>query len=70
VFEDALIEDGELIVVRTVAADGKSKATINGVSATACLPWLHLGENFVREKSAWTGSKPHHSEIFAAERVG
>jgi len=34
-FEDALIEDGELIVVRTVAADGKSKATANGVSATA-----------------------------------
>ena len=34
-FEDVLVEDGELIVTRTVAADGKSKATTNGVSATA-----------------------------------
>ena len=34
-FEDVLVEDGELIVTRTVAADGKSKATTNGVSTTA-----------------------------------
>ena len=45
-FEDALIEDGELIVVRTVAADGKSKATINGVSATAST-LATFGENLV-----------------------
>ena len=43
-FEDALIEDGELIVVRTVASDGKSKATTNGVSATTSTPvsYTHL----------------------------
>ena len=34
-FEDVLVEDGELILTRTVASDGKSKATANGVSATA-----------------------------------
>ena len=34
-FEDVLVEDGELILTRTVASDGKSKATTNGVSATA-----------------------------------
>jgi len=34
-FEDVLVEDGELIVTRTVSSDGKSKATTNGVSATA-----------------------------------
>ena len=34
-FEDVLVEDGELILMRTVASDGKSKATTNGVSATA-----------------------------------
>ena len=45
-FEDALIEDGELIVVRTVAADGKSKATTNGVSATAST-LASFGENLV-----------------------
>jgi len=45
-FEDALIEDGELIVVRTVAADGKSKATTNGVSATAST-LAAFGENLV-----------------------
>ncbi len=45
-FEDALIEDGELIVVRTVAADGKSKATTNGVSATAST-LATFGENLV-----------------------
>lgn len=45
-FEDALIEDGELIVVRTVAADGKSKATTNGVSATAST-LSSFGENLV-----------------------
>lgn len=33
--EDALIEDGELIITRTVSSDGKSKATTNGVSTTA-----------------------------------
>jgi len=45
-FENALIEDGELIVVRTVAADGKSKATTNGVSATAST-LAAFGENLV-----------------------
>lgn len=45
-FEDALVEDGELIVVRTVAADGKSKATTNGVSATAST-LASFGENLV-----------------------
>lgn len=45
-FEDTLLEDGELIVVRTVAADGKSKATTNGVSATAST-LSSLGENLV-----------------------
>jgi len=45
-FEEALIEDGELIVVRTVNADGKSKATTNGVSATAST-LATLGENLV-----------------------
>ena len=45
-FENALIEDGELIVVRTVAADGKSKATTNGVSTTAST-LATLGENLV-----------------------
>ena len=45
-FEEALIEDGELIVVRTVNADGKSKATTNGVSATAST-LTTLGENLV-----------------------
>ena len=34
-FEEALIEDGELIITRTVTLDGKSKGTTNGVSATA-----------------------------------
>ena len=46
IFEDALIEDGELIVVRTVSADGKSKATTNGVSATAST-LATFGENLV-----------------------
>ena len=45
-FEDALVEDGELIVTRTVAADGKSKATTNGVSATAST-LSAFGENLV-----------------------
>ncbi len=45
-FEDVLVEDGELIVTRTVAADGKSKATTNGVSATASTISA-LGENLV-----------------------
>ena len=45
-FEEVLIEDGELIVVRTVNADGKSKATTNGVSATAST-LATLGENLV-----------------------
>jgi DNA repair protein RecN (Recombination protein N) len=34
-FEEALVEDGELIITRTVTLDGKSKGTTNGVSATA-----------------------------------
>jgi DNA repair protein RecN (Recombination protein N) len=46
IFEDALIEDGELIVVRTVSADGKSKATTNGVSATAST-LATFGDNLV-----------------------
>jgi len=45
-FEDALVEDGELIVTRTVSADGKSKATTNGVSATAST-LSTVGENLV-----------------------
>ena len=45
-FEDVLVEDGELIVTRTVAADGRSKATTNGVSATASTISA-LGENLV-----------------------
>lgn len=45
-FEEILVEDGELIVVRTVAVDGKSKATTNGVSATAST-LASLGENLV-----------------------
>lgn len=45
-FEDALIEDGELIITRTVAADGKSKASTNGVSTTASV-LARIGENLV-----------------------
>jgi DNA repair protein RecN (Recombination protein N) len=45
-FEDVLVEDGELIVTRTVASDGKSKATTNGVSATAST-LSSIGENLV-----------------------
>ena len=45
-FEDVIVEDGELIVVRTVSSDGKSKATTNGVSATAST-LATLGENLV-----------------------
>jgi DNA repair protein RecN (Recombination protein N) len=45
-FEDVLVEDGELIVTRTVAADGKSKATTNGVSATTST-LSAVGENLV-----------------------
>jgi DNA repair protein RecN (Recombination protein N) len=45
-FENALVEDGELIVTRTVASDGKSKATTNGVSATATTLAV-VGENLV-----------------------
>ena len=45
-FEDVLVEDGELIVTRTVATDGKSKATTNGVSATAST-LSTVGENLV-----------------------
>jgi DNA repair protein RecN (Recombination protein N) len=45
-FEDVLVEDGELIVTRTVATDGKSKATTNGVSATAST-LSSVGENLV-----------------------
>lgn len=45
-FEDALIEDGELIITRTVAADGKSKASTNGVSTTASV-LTQIGENLV-----------------------
>ena len=45
-FEDVLVEDGELILTRTVASDGKSKATTNGVSATAST-LTTVGENLV-----------------------
>jgi DNA repair protein RecN (Recombination protein N) len=45
-FEDVLVEDGELIVTRTVNLDGKSKATTNGVSATAST-LSTVGENLV-----------------------
>lgn len=45
-FEDVLVEEGELIVTRTVAADGKSKATTNGISATAGTLSI-VGENLV-----------------------
>ena len=45
-FEDVLVEDGELIITRTVASDGKSKATTNGVSATAST-LTSVGENLV-----------------------
>ena len=45
-FDNVVVEDGELIVTRTVAADGKSKATTNGVSATSST-LSTLGENLV-----------------------
>lgn len=45
-FEDALVEDGELIITRTVAADGKSKASTNGVSTTATA-LATIGEHLV-----------------------
>ena len=45
-FDSVVVEDGELIVTRTVAADGKSKATTNGVSATAST-LSTVGENLV-----------------------
>lgn len=45
-FEELLIEDGELIITRTVAADGKSKATTNGVSVTTSMLNTY-GENLV-----------------------
>ena len=45
-FEDVLVEDGQLILTRTVASDGKSKATTNGVSATAST-LTSVGENLV-----------------------
>ena len=45
-FEDVLVEDGELIVTRTVTADGRSKATTNGISATAGTLSI-VGENLV-----------------------
>ena len=45
-FEDVLVEDGELILTRTVASDGKSKATTNGVSATASTLTI-VGEHLV-----------------------
>ena len=45
-FENVLVEDGELIVTRTVSTDGKSKATTNGVSITAST-LSSVGENLV-----------------------
>ena len=45
-FENALVEDGELIITRTVAMDGKSKATTNGVNTTATV-LSTIGENLV-----------------------
>lgn len=35
VFEDSLIEDGQIIITRTVNVDGKSKASINAIAASA-----------------------------------
>jgi len=45
-FDTVEVEDGELILTRTVATDGKSKATTNGVSATAST-LSTVGENLV-----------------------
>lgn len=45
-FDSVVVEDGELILTRTVAADGKSKATTNGVSVTAST-LSTVGENLV-----------------------
>jgi len=36
-FEDLVVEDGQLIITRTVSSDGKSKATSNGVNVTAAM---------------------------------
>jgi DNA repair protein RecN (Recombination protein N) len=36
-FEDLVVEDGQLIITRTVNRDGKSKATSNGVNVTAAM---------------------------------
>ena len=36
-FEDLVVEDGQLIITRTVNSDGKSKATSNGVNVTAAM---------------------------------
>lgn len=45
-FEEELIEDGELIITRSVAADGKSKASTNGISVTASTLGV-MGEQLV-----------------------
>jgi len=36
-FEELVVEDGQLIITRTVNSDGKSKATSNGVNVTAAM---------------------------------
>jgi DNA repair protein RecN (Recombination protein N) len=36
-FEDLIIDDGQVILTRTVSSDGKSKATSNGVNVTASM---------------------------------
>jgi DNA repair protein RecN (Recombination protein N) len=36
-FEDLIIDDGQIIITRTVNNDGKSKATSNGVNVTASM---------------------------------
>ncbi len=45
-FENVIIEDGELIITRTVATDGKSKATSNGISVNAST-LAAIGEDLV-----------------------
>lgn len=45
-FEEEMIEDGQLIITRTVNTDGKSKATTNGIAVTASALSL-LGDQLV-----------------------
>ena len=45
-FEEEMIEDGQIIITRTVNLDGKSKATANGISVTASVLAL-MGDQLV-----------------------